>query len=288
MNVTNDAFALLVRALFALAALLVISACSSSGSEASTVIPGEVSTTAAAVDDATTSSVQAADAPAIDGSPEVTPFAVTAGATAIELVDEAPALWTVDAAIDGLNVRANPGSSSQFLGLYPPGQQGVATTGKRVELNGVEWKQVNYGDDGLVGWVAAPYLQPAAAPSTDNTAAPAPVRADRRECYAGGPAGGGYTARFDFNDDGTAFTGALRVDNGGAVSYTSVAAAKVPPNPFSVTVLPVGGNERVEQWVFGIDGVELPGVAIDLASCSEVAALIAEIDQQVTSYPSAP
>ena len=289
-----------IPVLFVMAGLALVAACSSSESTATSVIEGEVATTApltasanAPVDgDVADGAGEVSDgvvAPAVDGSPAATPFAVTAGATVIDLDDEAPGLWTVDGAVDGLNVRANPGSSSRFLGVYAPGQEGIATTGKRVELNGVEWKQVNYGDGDAVGWVAALYLQPAANSGADNNAAaPVPVRTDRRECYAGGPAGSGYVALFDFNDDGTAFTGALRVDIGGAVSYTAVAASKVPPSPFTVRVRPVGGTERVEQWVFGVDGVEFPGVAIDLTSCTEIAPLIAEIDQQVTSYPAAP
>jgi len=90
----------------------------------------------------------------------------------VALADEAPALWRVEGTKQQLNVRQNPGTSSRVVATLPNGTRAVAATGKRVSVDGVEWKQITHNN--ALAWVAARYLV------VDNKAiepAPTPIDA---------------------------------------------------------------------------------------------------------------
>jgi len=102
-----------------------------------------------------------------DSVPVVTPAVVTplaGGDTAIVRADG-----------DGLNLRSTPSTSSQVVNHLPDGTL-VSVLDATVEADGYQWQQVNAG--GLVGWVAAIYLDHAGttiAPPPVSPPAPAPV-----------------------------------------------------------------------------------------------------------------
>lgn len=78
---------------------------------------------------------------------------------ATELESELPGTrWVVTGVDAGLNVRATPGVGGALVTSLGAGAS-VEATGLRVDVDGLEWKQIRSGT--LIGWVAATYLTPA-------------------------------------------------------------------------------------------------------------------------------
>jgi len=87
-----------------------------------------------------------------------------------QLAGESPAVYKVTGIATGsaLNVRQSAGTTNPLLGTLGGDATGIAGTGRRVSVDGSEWREIKFKDGS--GWVFAGYL--AVAPAPAATAAP--------------------------------------------------------------------------------------------------------------------
>lgn len=78
----------------------------------------------------------------------------------VYLADEAPAVYRVTGLDDGgrLNVRKGPGIHNPAIATLAANATDIATTGKRAEVSGGSWRQIELSD-GTLGWVSAAFVE---------------------------------------------------------------------------------------------------------------------------------
>ncbi len=82
------------------------------------------------------------------------------------LADEAPAVYQVTGLDEGnrLNVRKGPGTHSDVITTLAANATDIATTGKRAEVSGGLWRQIELSD-GTLGWVSDAFVEPQPEPA---------------------------------------------------------------------------------------------------------------------------
>jgi len=94
-----------------------------------------------------------------------------------QLTGESPAVFKVTGINAGsaLNVRQSAGTTNPLIGTLANNATGIAGTGRRVSVDGSEWREIKYNNG--TGWVFAGYLAlaPAPAPAAATTPAPTPA-----------------------------------------------------------------------------------------------------------------
>lgn len=138
--------------------------------------PSTADTTVGSMTD-TGAAAPVAPAPtAISASAAATPASAPAAAPVVtQLAGEAPAVYKVTglAAGSALNVRQSAGTTNPLIGTLASDATRIAATGRRVTVDGSEWREIRFKEG--TGWVFAGYLALAPVPVSAATPTPAPT-----------------------------------------------------------------------------------------------------------------
>ncbi len=198
--------------------------------------------------------------------------------------DDGPGIYVIDAAgelgpDERVTPRLEPGVDAPATGGFWASGNQTASTGRRAQVDGVEWIQLAAGEERPESWVEARWV----------------TRIDQNSYCA---VGDGVAVALNFDETGETFTGAIRTNGtGGPFIYEAVAGRRIAGgnSQFDVNVQNRDGGEVTQEiWATSSDGFAVAsradsiGESVPAFACGAVGDQFIELQAAVTTYPPVP